>query len=135
MDILSLLRDRHVGRVRITFAKNYNEGLRSIVATVGLPEGSSELRKIAQEEAIDTMTSILWRDLAYTTELIKKEEAHQRAQEFINEYASTGASFYNNLQSAADSGPWSPVSDSTFDRCMLIVNTDSAVCVLAEDED
>jgi hypothetical protein len=145
MDLLKLLRDRHAGWVKITFAKNYNYDLKEVMARVGLSNGPSEPRKVSQEEAIDTMTAILWRDMAYRVELIDKEQAHQRALKFVGEYALAGAEFYNNLflQGERDrSSPYefkshsfSEFSDSTFNMCLLIVNPDSAVCVLAEDED
>ena len=135
MDLLKLLRDRSAGRVRITLAKNYNDDLESVMASIGLPRRSSDLRKISRQEAINTLAMILWRDLAYGTQLIKQEEAHQRALEFVGEYASTGVEFYNNVQLSDNTSSWSPLSESTFDRCLLVVNQDSAVCVLAEDED
>jgi len=135
MDLLKLLRDRDAGWVRITFAKNYSYELKDVIARVGLPGGPSDLRRISQEQAIDTMTRILWRDLAYRKELIAEEGAHQSALTFVNEYASADAEFYNNLELSGDSSAWFPVSDSTFDLCLLIVNKDSAVCVLAEDDD
>ena len=145
MDLLKLLRDRHAGWVKITFAKNYNYDLNEVMARVGLPKGPSELRKASQEEAIDTMTAILWRDMAYRVELIDKEQAHQRALEFVAEYALAGAEFYNNLfyygepertsASVFQSPSGSQFSDSTFNMCLVIVNPDAAICVLAEDED
>jgi hypothetical protein len=140
MDLLKLLKDRNAGRVKITFAKNYNYDLERVMARVGLPKGPSELRKVSNEEAIDTMTAILWRDMAYRVELIDKEQAYQRALMFVGEYALADAEFYNNLFWFTDYAlpgrfdSFSAVSDSTFTMCLLIVNPDSAVCVLAEDE-
>jgi hypothetical protein len=134
MDLLKLLKDRSTGYVRITFAKNYDYDLKAVMARVGLPEEPSALSKVSRDAAVDTMTSMLWRDLAYSGKLIEKEQAHQRAVGFIGEYAAVDAEFYNNL-GADIPNTWSPLSSSTFDLCLLIVNSDSAICVLAEDED
>ena len=135
MDLLKLLSDRTAGWVKITFTKNYNYDLKDVMARVGLHQEPSALRKIDQEEAINTLTQLLWRDSAYSHEMIDKDQARTSASAFIHEYSMQGAEFYDNLEWYADSPAWSPLSASTFDRCLLIVNADSAICVLAEDED
>lgn len=134
MDLLKLLRDRSAGWLKITFVKTRNCELKDVMARVSLPGLPSGLCQVTQEEGIDTLTTMLRRDLAYRGELIDKEQAHQSALKFVGEYASMEAEFYNNLQ-AVDSTAWFPCSSSTFDLCLLIVNPDCAVCVLAEDED
>jgi hypothetical protein len=129
MNILKLLRERDAGLVKITFTKNYNYDLKEVMSRVGLRGGPSDLRRIDREESIETMAEILGRDLAYHHELIDKKQARQSALEFISEYALANAELYS------DPSAWFPVSTSTFDLCLVIVNSDSAVCALAEDED
>ena len=135
MDLLKLLSDRAAGDVKIIFVKNYSDDLKTVLTRVGLPAEPSDLRKISQEEAVDTVAEVLWRDLSYHHELIDKEQARQTALRFVDEYALAHAEFYNNRQLSGDSSAWLPVTHSTFDLCLLIVNADSAICVVAEDED
>lgn len=135
MNLLGLLRDRAAGDVKITFVKNYNHDLKTAIAKVGLPAEPCNLRKISRREAADTIAEALSRDLAYHHELIDKEQARQAALSFIDEYALAHAEFYNNRQLSSDPSAWFPVSQSTFDLCLLIINADSAICFVAEDKD
>lgn len=135
MNLLKLLKDRAAGNVKITLAKNCTHDLKTVIKRVGLSAEPSDLRNIGREEAVDTVSEVLWRDLAYHHELIENEQARQAALRFVDEFALADAEFYNNRQASGDSSVWSPVSNSTFDLCLLIVNADSAICVVAEDED
>lgn len=88
------------------------------------------------------MKYILWKDLAYSSELISEGEAAKVSYDFIREYSNGKSIFFTNVdwkESTASAKErivsWTPFTDSTFDAGIIIKNENCIIVVWAEDED
>jgi len=136
VDIPQLLQERSCGSVRVAFTKNHHSGLQEIVDRLGLQASPDDFRQVETVEATAILAIALARDLAYNVQLMSSEVARRRAAEFLSENIEPGACVYVNATRDGDQlATWSPVTRSTFDACVLVVNDSFAACVLVEDED
>lgn len=98
------------------------------------------LRPINQYEAIITVRDLLWKDQAYHVELMPLEQAQELAAEFISLVCSDEATYYTNLgirvhTDTTSSLLSSPLTDSTCDGGVLVLEKDYVACFWVEDED
>lgn len=140
MNIREMLNDCGAGTVRIGYVSNYPQyPLSDILIRFGLKSDPDCLEEVDQAKAIHVVTALLWKDLAYGTELMPKDRAISYAQEFVRGHAEANSRFYTNgrwhfyhERSGAD---WAPFTSATFDGGILIVSDRDAACFWAEQED
>jgi hypothetical protein len=97
------------------------------------------LREITQDQAAEIIKTILWKDLAYSSEMIAEQSANERAKYLVALFYDGSAKIYTN-------GDWvnyhnkrscgsNPLTDSTFDAGVLFVGGNYAACIWVDDED
>ena len=139
MNIPELIHHRHAGCLRVVFVSHWSETVDEILPQLGLAAEPTCLRQVERGDAIATIETILWKDLAYSQELMPRATARLYAEDFIREFAEDGCVIYSNADwkghHESFSSSWDPMTPATFDAGIVIVNFASAVCLWVEDED
>lgn len=100
----------------------------------------------SKDKAIRILAQLLYRDMAYDTELMKAEEALELAEKFVSLFSEQSSQYYSNsewrndpLQTPGTFGAqlngWSPFTDATFDSGIIVVDKDKIGIAWFEDED
>ena len=139
MTFREILKGRKCGYFRINSCWVYKAPLEKIMKSFGLFPNPEALREIDVKSAKEVLVSVLWKDLAYKTELISKELAEERAGFLIEQFQDSSTKMYTNgdwvnYHEKKSSG-WSPLTSSTFDAGVIFVDRKHAACVWVEDND
>lgn len=110
----------------------------------GLFDGDACYKEIDQESARRLVEAVLWRDMAYNSELMPRAQAQQLASQFLANFDSSARYFSNGtwheegntFTGGSGSGiGWDPVTSATFDTGVLVIGPDRSGCLWVEDED
>jgi len=136
LDPLALIAARHAGEIRYAVVNEDTGNLGRLLAKFGLRQDESALVEHEWPVALDILTLLLWKDLAYGRECMPRETALTWARQLLAAHAQPGARFYSN-GNVVRGDRWHPLTDATFDAGLVIVNPSAAVhcCVWFEDED
>lgn len=97
-----------------------------------LGAGWKELDKAAAE---DSLTQLLHLSQAYHDELLPLSTAQELAQFFLGLFDSYNSSFYSNGIFGPSSSSWNPLTESTFDKAVLVMDHEAIGIICVEDED
>lgn len=91
---------------------------------------------VSRQVAIEILLSILTHDLAYRSKMMEISEAMTYANSLLSFYTHK-IQFFTNGDLFQDNGVqgWNPISKSTFDTGIVIVDEDQIGIVWVEDED
>ena len=108
----------------------------SFVKSFGFKPIGTAWRCIERSEALDTVSRILFRDLAYQRPLMEQKTATYIAESFLNLFAQYGGRFCTN-GSFDNRGmlSWTPITESTFDHGVVAFDDQKVGLVWVEDED
>jgi hypothetical protein len=139
MKLKELVTLRRAGILRIQVQRNYDYDLKIILKNLGLVQEPESLLKITSAQAIATVETILWKDLAYNSELMPRATAREHAEYFVNEFTDDNTSTYSNgdwpeYHQRSSSG-WNPMTSATFDAGVIVIHKDYVACLWVEDED
>lgn len=98
----------------------------AVAHAFGLRSDDIAYREIDEVEARSSAISILFRDLAYNTEVMPLPQAERLADSFLAQFGSDGKYFTNN---------WTPATEATFDAGILVIGQKLCGCLWVEDED
>lgn len=123
------------GRIEETFTT-----VGSAASSFGLDRNDHHYREIAKNEAILILTALLWRDMAYGSEIMGYKQAKELATRFIKQEDIWSKIYTNSEWSSNKDGEyvlrsWSPGSGATFNAGIIVLSPDSVACVWIEDED
>lgn len=139
MKLADILKKRDCGFLRITSIRNYNYDLNIVLNNLGFVSDLKYLREIDHADATLVIKEILWKDLAYGSEMMSEKEAHDAAIELIDTYSEQGTEFYTNgdwVNYHSKSGcSFSPLTEATFDAGVIIRSQEFAACIWVQDED
>ncbi len=139
MNISDILKERDCGYFRINSCFSYGAPLEKVMESFGLAPLPECLRKIEQDEAIGVLKTILWKDLAYSSEMISEEQALERASYLYTLFYDASAKLYTNGNwenyHKGKSAGSSPLTSSTFDAGVLFFSKKFSACIWVEDED
>lgn len=103
------------------------------VATVaGIEPLGKAWQEIGRSEALTVLADLLHRSLAYRAELMPAHRAEWLAGEFIGTFGAYGGRFATN---GNDRGGWTPATDYTMDRGLVVINDLGAGLFWVADED
>lgn len=132
---------RAAGFVRVNLVSHSNEPLTATLRRLGLgidETADRSLREIRRSEAKNTLVSVLTTDMAYSTEVMPRNEAAALVDRFLDMFPGEETRFLTNVAQLEDSGhssSWSSMTISTFDGGVVCISTSIAGCIWVEDED
>lgn len=138
-NIINLIEKRDCGFLKFTFVRNYGYDLHKVMKNLGIHPNPDALTEIDGYYAIDVLENILWKDLAYGTEIMPRHEANIYAKALISQLSCEDITYYTNgdwknyhTNQSAESNN---ITDATFDAGVLAVSHDYVVFIWVEDED
>jgi len=100
-------------------------------------EGSTSIQKVAASKALNIFGYILTKDMAHKIPLMSEVEMKGYWKEIIGSL--DGKIDYYTNTSEMDltnwTGSYDPITDSTFDSCIIFKDSNSALVFIVEDED
>jgi len=142
-NIKQFLMDRGCnGPVRLTIV---SDGSRDIVGIVNslffsVYTHTPDLVILDRSEAVTVLELLIWKELAYDTEMMPRSVARGYAEEYVNTYYEDGCVIYSNARlnrsgEASDLVFYFSMTSSVFDGGLIIVHKDYAACLWIEDND
>ncbi len=139
MRIAEIIEKRDCGELRVNFSPNWNYPIKSILSGFGLFPNEENLIEVKIDIACKIVEAILWRDLAYSGEIMPREEAKKYSEYLVYSVAPDKSTFYTNVEwhkyHGASSFGLRPFTGSTFDGGILCIGKNSAMSIWVEDED
>ena len=127
---------RDCGFLKISTVTLWKEPFSAVLKNLGLSENAKHLREIDIELAQEIVSKILWKDLAYGSELMSEGKASSFAGRIIEDYVNDDCVIYTNgTWERGELKGWNPMTGSTFDSGVIIKHPDYCSCIWVEDED
>ncbi len=117
---------RRFGVVRCGLSSLSAPTLAELAQEFGLRNDAACYREIDEASARLTVQRLLYRDLAYSAEIMPERQAEQLTEEFFAQFGG-GARFFTNNGC--------PVTEATFDEGVLVLGSHRSGCLWVEDED
>jgi len=134
--------ERRAGWIRCVTTSRYpEESLERVLGRFGLSLLEGQLISVTQEQAKLILEAILWKDLAYSSPLMDRDQASALSTLFISEFAGSDTQFLSNGEWSEyhdrewSSFPSTPLTQSTFDAGIIALMPKMASCIWVEDED
>jgi hypothetical protein len=128
-----------LGSTRVVMAKNYDYPMASVLGSLGIEPNADALFEVPFDRAVDCLTALLWKDMAYGTEMMPKACAEAYAKELIDQFPREGARSFTNGEwdqyDQVSAFSYMPITKATFSAVVIVVHPKYAVCILVEDED
>ena len=132
---LSILSARNCGEIRYAVVTEFTGDLSRVLAKVGLLDEPTLLEEVDRGSAASLLKSLLWKDMAYSIELMPERQAEAIANDLIAQFGGTESRYFSN-GNRATSNSWAPLTDSTFDSGLLIECVRGKYfCIWFQDED
>lgn len=137
MNVLELLRKR--SGLRIHVMRSMQAKLQHVIGFFGFTGKAENLLVLTPEQAINALTQLLYKDMAYDSELMPEAEAAALARELITQLADADAIIYTSGEWRDEEGGelifCSPFTNATFDAGFLVRNKVETIAIWFEDED
>ena len=114
------------------------DDLDDLLPCFGLNGTFDDLREISQEEALESLIFLIWKDLAYGVERMSRAQAEELANLFFSScHAEFSSRFFTNGRCLKEGHfEWFPMTEFSFDRGVIMLNPDhSAYCLWYISED
>ena len=139
MSIEKILQNRDCGELRISFSTNWEYPLSQILSGFGLFPEPGNLKEVSTKEAKEIVETLLWKDLAYSGEIMPLEAAREYTEYLITDVVPQGSQYYTNAlwqkYHGASSFDFTPFTKSTFDGGIIAVSKKMSFLFWVEDED
>ncbi len=139
MNIAKIIAKRNCGQVRLNYCTNYDYSLDELLTGFDLKANQAALTEINAKEAVDIITALLWKGLAYNSEIMPLAEAQGYANELVESFAQIGNRFFTNAEwqkyHEASAFSYHSFTDATIDGGIMVTNANSAMVFWVEDED
>ena len=118
--------------------------LSEVVNFFSLSADPANYRQVAKAEAIEILTRILHKDMAYDSEIMPRQIAAELSASFLQDFADDSTVFFTNIDYSREGeisqdtriGPsWNPVTNATFDAGVIAISETRSACLWVEDED
>ncbi|QDT44720.1 hypothetical protein Pan241w_48360 [Gimesia alba] len=107
----------------------------NFVKELGFKPLGNGWNELDQPTALKSLTQVLYLSQAYNMELMPFETAREIAKGFLELFDSYNASYYANGDFQSQSAGWNPLTESTFDMAVLVMDHESIGIICVEDED
>lgn len=134
---------RDCGILKIATVSTYQESLSKTLKRLGFFDNTERLDTISVELAREIIARILWKDLAYSAELMPKNKAYEFADNILDEYHTRQCTIYTNStweeckteNLNLELSRYNPMTNATFDSGIIIKHPNYCFCIWVEDED
>ncbi|MEG0192273.1 hypothetical protein [Stenotrophomonas sp. YIM B13575] len=110
-----------------------------VASSFGLLDSPECYEEIDAVEAAKVIENVLYRDMAYNTQIMPFSLDRELSGEFVAAFAGSDARFFTNGEWGRSMGAlgvgWTPVTSATFDTGVLVVSDQAVGCVWCMDED
>ncbi len=139
MGLNEIIIARNSGLFQIKAITINGEAIEEIMGSLGLYPKPSCLREINRSAACEVLKTILWKDLAYHSQLLLESDATERASYLVNHFSTTDTKYFTN-------GEWEnyhrkngmlydSLTDATIDAGIIFVNKEYVASIWVQDED
>ena len=123
MNIAQIISERRAGFLKIESKHIYDANIAAAVNSLGYAVGADCLTECDVQYAVDVIKTMLWKDLAYSIELIKEDAAITRAEYLISQFANSESTFFVNGDfkdyHTSSSSDFTPITTATFNAARL----------------
>lgn len=132
----ALIDARRCGEIRCSVASEFTGNISRLLGKFGLVPDESLLVEHNRDSALEILTALLWKDMAYDGECMPKQEAESLALQVLSEHEGPGCRYFSN-GNVAKGESWNPLTESTFDAGLLITDAlnQKHFCIWFQDED
>ncbi|MCF6443067.1 hypothetical protein L1077_26940 [Pseudoalteromonas luteoviolacea] len=88
-----------------------------------------------KEEAAESLSMILHKSLAYSVEMMPLKTAKHIADKFLCQFDPRNSKFLSNGHISEHSASWNPITQSTMEMAVVVIDGKSIGIICAEDED
>jgi hypothetical protein len=136
IDPRAIIAARRFGEIRYAVASEITGNLSRLLGKFGLTEDESLLVEHDRDSALQILVTLLWKDMAYQGECMPRQEAESLAHQILAEHESSGCRYFSN-GNVVKGESWNPLTESTFDAGLLVINTADKhhFCIWFQDED
>jgi hypothetical protein len=132
----AIIEQRNVGFVRCcSTSPDENGRMSNVLSRFGLKPEEHALHPFKRIQAGKILAHLLWKDLAYDSEIMPHDKAITLAGLFIEDHSESGTKFYANADWSRKPTSYSGLTDATFDGGIIAVSDLMVSCVWVEDED
>ena len=128
-----------LGTTRVVIARNYDCPIPDVLRSLSVEPNADALFEVSADRAADCLTALLWKDLAYSCEMMPEARAEAYAKQFIAQFPHDSTRFFTNGEweryHEVTAFSYTPVTKATFSAVVMVVSPDYAVGVVIEDED
>jgi hypothetical protein len=128
-----------LGSTRVVAVRNYDSPLADVLSSIGIEPNAAALFEVSLGRAVDCLTELLLKDMAYGCEMIPRTTAEECAKDFFVPLSGDGARFFTSGERDRyhqhPSFGYMPLTNATFSAVVMVVLPKYAVCVVVEDED
>jgi len=139
MNIFEIIEKRNCGNLRISFSANRGDSMNQILSGFGLFQNEDLLEEITETQAREIVTILLWKDLAYSGEIMCKEDAESYSDYVISHVFSKDSTFFTNAlwqnYHGNNSFSFTPFTKATFDGGVIAVSKNVVAMFWVDDED
>lgn len=117
----------------------------TVASSFSLSPDVSNYHQIVKSEALQILTLILHRDMAYHEEIMPEETAAALSATFLQSFEDESATFFTNADYTRKGGifgkqgrfgpTWYPVTKAAFDAGVIVLSKTQCACLWIEDED
>lgn len=127
------------GSTRIAMVRNYDFPMTEVMSSLHIAPNAGALLEVTFSRAIDCLTALLWKDLAYGVEMMPKAHAETYAKQFFDQFFRDNARFFTNgawdRYDQVSAFSYTPLTKATFSAVLMVVHPKYAIAVVVEDED
>ena len=118
--------------------------LPAVASAFSLSPEATKYHKITKAEALQVLTRVLHRDMAFDSEIMPASVAAGLSASFLQGFEDDSATFFTNIDCSKMgkvarntwAGPdWRPVTEATFDAGVIAISGFQSACLWIEDED
>jgi hypothetical protein len=135
-----IIAERRYGITRCLQARVFDRDLSAVLSMFGLDPSVGALIKLTAPHAQAVLEALLWKDLAYSVEIMPLEKAAALAHEFVNSGQHENTQYFSNADwslyfNKTRGFSFTGFTESTFDGGVIAIGGGFASCVWVEDED
>lgn len=139
MNLNEIISARKCGRFEINATTVDGRSIDKIMESLGLQPLPDRLQEIDASKACEILKTILWKDLAFHSELIPEHQAAERASYLEKQFSAADTKYFTNGEWGnfhnKNGAAFCSLKQSTFDAGVLFIGEGYAVSIWVQDED
>ncbi len=130
-----IIKKRVYGEIRYSLVSDYSGNLDRVLAKFGLTPNKELLVEHDRGSALEILSVLLQRDMAYESPCMSEAEAAAMAESILSSNETVASKYFSNGNWAKKES-WNPLTESTFDSGILVtIDKNLYFCIWFQDED